>query len=70
MNNILGVQYLSAKRKDKYYLYAFICGAFLTVVLNFILIPLFLINGILCAMIVGEIALTLMMIILIKGKNL
>lgn len=70
INNIIGIQYLSAKRKDKFYLIAFIIGALFTIVLNFILIPRFLIDGIVSAMIVGEIILTLVMIFLIKGKKL
>lgn len=70
MNNILGIQYLSAKRKDKYYLIAFLIGGIVTIILNLFLIPHYLINGILCAMIIGEIVLTITMIILIKGKSL
>ena len=70
MNNIIGIQYLSAKRKDQFYLMAFILGALSTVLLNFVLIPKFLIDGIVSAMIVGEIILTLAMIVLIKGKKL
>ena len=49
---------------------AFILGALSTVLLNFVLIPKFLIDGIVSAMIVGEIILTLAMIVLIKGKKL
>lgn len=70
MNNIIGIQYLSAKRKDKFYLIAFVVGALSTTLLNFILIPKYLIDGIISAMIFGEIMLTLVMVILIKGKKL
>lgn len=70
MNNIIGIQYLSAKRKDKFYLIAFVIGALSTTLLNFILIPKYLIDGIISAMIFGEIILTLVMVILIKGKKL
>ena len=70
MNNIIGIQYLSAKRKDKFYLIAFVVGALSTTLLNFILIPKYLIDGIISAMIFGEILLTLAMVILIKGKKL
>ena len=70
MNNVLGIQYLSAKRRDKYYLKSFLMGGVGTILLNLLLIPQFSIDGILCAMIVGEIILTMAMIILIKRKGL
>ena len=65
VNNIIGIQYLSAMRKDKLYTSSFIVAGLVTVLLNFILIPHLLINGILVSMIFGEILLTLCMLGLI-----
>lgn len=62
VNNIIGIQYLSAMRKDKLYTSSFIVAGLVTVLLNFILIPHLLINGILVSMIFGEILLTLCML--------
>lgn len=70
MNNVIGIQYLSAKRLDKFYMIAFVLGGLITVILNLVLIPSMAIDGILFAMISGEIVLTMTMILLIKGKDL
>lgn len=65
INNIIGIQYLSAMRKDKFYTLSFIVAGLIAVLLNFILIPHLMINGILISMIFGEILLTICMIGLI-----
>ncbi|MCG9524809.1 oligosaccharide flippase family protein, partial [Acinetobacter pittii] len=65
INNIIGIQYLTAMRKDKVYTYSFVVAASATVILNIILIPHFMIDGILFSMIFGEILLTLSMLVLI-----
>ncbi|WP_228270610.1 flippase [Acinetobacter colistiniresistens] len=70
MNNVLGIQYLSAKKLDKFYMLAFIVSGSITTLMNLILIPEMLIDGILYAMIIGEIILTVAMIVMIKGKKL
>lgn len=70
MNNIIGVQYLSAKRREKQYSLAFAIAALITVVMNFILIPIFNINGIVISMIFGEIMLTILMLNLFKRKKI
>lgn len=61
INNIIGIQYLTAKREDKFYTYSFIIAGVVTVLLNIMLIPQIMINGILISMISGEILLTLCM---------
>ena len=61
----VGIQYLSAMRHDKLYTVSFIVAGTVTVLLNALLIPYFLINGILFSMIVGEILLTACMLGLI-----
>lgn len=61
INNIIGIQYLSASKNDKYYMYSFFIAGIVTVLLNIILVPYFLINGILFSMIFGEILLTFCM---------
>lgn len=61
INNIIGIQYLSASKNDKYYMYSFFIAGIITVLLNIILVPYFLINGILFSMIFGEILLTFCM---------
>lgn len=65
MNNMIGIQYLTAKRKDKFYTSSFVVAGLTTVVLNVILVPHFLINGILFSMIFGEVLLTFIMLGLI-----
>lgn len=65
INNIIGIQYLTAMRKDRIYTYSFMVAASVTVLLNFFLIPHFMINGILISMIFGEILLTVCMSTLI-----
>ena len=65
INNVIGIQYLTAMRKDKFYTAAFIIAGLTTVVLNALLIPNFMINGILFSMIFGEILLTIIMLGLI-----
>lgn len=65
INNIIGIQYLTAMRKDKVYTYSFVAAASATVILNIIPIPHFMIDGILFSMIFGEILLTLSMLGLI-----
>lgn len=65
INNIIGIQYLTAMRKDKIYTYSFVVAASATVFLNIVLIPHFMIDGILFSMIFGEILLTLAMLGLI-----
>lgn len=65
LNNIIGIQYLSASRKDKFYTFSFIVAGLVTVLLNLVLIPHLLINGVLVSMIVGEILLTICMLALI-----
>lgn len=65
LNNIIGIQYLSALRKDKFYTFSFIVAGLVTVLLNLVLIPHLLINGVLVSMIVGEILLTICMLTLI-----
>ncbi len=65
INNVIGIQYLSAMRHDKLYTVSFIVAGTVTVLLNALLIPYFLINGILFSMIVGEILLTACMLGLI-----
>lgn len=70
VNNVLGIQYLSAKKLDKFYMIAFIAGGLFTIIMNLILIPSMLINGILYSMIIGEIILTVIMMMFIKGKRL
>ncbi|RZG46422.1 flippase [Acinetobacter wuhouensis] len=65
INNIIGIQYLSASRNDKFYTISFCLAGSVTVLLNFILIPYLLINGILFSMIFGEILLTICMLALI-----
>ena len=62
INNIFGIQYLSASKNDKYYMYSFFIAGIITVLLNTLLIPYFLINGIIFSMIFGEILLTVCMI--------
>ena len=62
INNIFGIQYLSASKNDKYYMYSFFIAGIITVLLNILLVPYFLINGILFSMIFGEILLTVCMI--------
>lgn len=49
---------------------AFIVSGSITTLMNLILIPEMLIDGILYAMIIGEIILTVAMIVMIKGKKL
>jgi len=66
INNILGIQYLSASKNDKYYMYSFFIAGIITVLLNILLVPYFLINGILFSMIFGEILLTVCMIYFIS----
>lgn len=66
INNIIGIQYLSASKNDKYYMYSFFIAGIITVILNIVLIPYFLINGILFSMIFGEILLTICMIYFIS----
>ncbi|MFW1736289.1 MULTISPECIES: flippase [unclassified Acinetobacter] len=70
MNNVFGIQYLSAKKLDKFYMLAFIISGSITILMNLLLIPNMLIDGILYSMIIGEIILTVTMIVLIKGKQL
>ncbi|OTG90620.1 flippase [Acinetobacter sp. ANC 3832] len=65
INNIIGIQYLSASRKDKFYTASFLVAGLVTVLLNLVLIPHLLINGILISMISGEILLTICMLALI-----
>lgn len=65
INNIIGIQYLSASRRDKFYTVSFIVAGLVTVLLNLLLIPNLLINGILISMIIGEIVLTICMLALI-----
>ena len=65
INNIFGIQYLSAKKLDKYYMRAFIFAGLLTLILNVSLIPILMINGLLIGIIVGEITLTLLMMFFI-----
>ena len=65
INNIIGIQYLSASRKDKFYTFSFIVAGLITVLLNLVLIPHLLINGVIISMIVGEILLTICMLALI-----
>ncbi|WP_010113558.1 flippase [Acinetobacter sp. P8-3-8] len=65
INNIIGIQYLSASRKDKFYTSSFIVAALVTVLLNLVLIPHLLINGVLISMITGEILLSICMLALI-----
>lgn len=65
LNNIIGIQYLSASRNDKYYTTSFVVAGLVTILLNLWLIPCLLINGVLISMIVGEIVLTLCMLALI-----
>lgn len=65
MNNIIGIQYLTAKREDKFYTYSFVVAGVLTVLLNIVLIPYFMIDGILISMISGEIILTMCMLLFI-----
>lgn len=62
VNNIIGIQYLSAMRKDKFYTSSFIVAGLVTVLLNFVLIPHLQIDGILISMIFGEVLLTMCMI--------
>ena len=66
INNIFGIQYLSASKNDKYYMYSFFIAGIITVLLNILLVPYFLINGILFSMIFGEILLTVCMIYFIS----
>lgn len=66
INNIIGIQYLSAGKKDKYYMYSFFIAGIITVILNIALVPYFLIDGILFSMIFGEILLTIFMIYFIS----
>ncbi|AMW77516.1 polysaccharide biosynthesis protein [Acinetobacter sp. TGL-Y2] len=66
INNIIGIQYLSASKNDKYYMYSFFIAGIITVLLNIVLVPYFLINGILFSMIFGEILLTIFMIYFIS----
>ncbi|WP_228135094.1 flippase [Acinetobacter ursingii] len=70
VNNVIGIQYLCARKKDKFYTLAFIISGLITVLLNLALIPRIGINGILYATIFGEIILTLAMLIFIRGKKL
>lgn len=65
INNIIGIQYLSASRNDKFYTLSFCIAGIVTVLLNFLLIPHLLMNGILISMISGEILLTICMLVLI-----
>ncbi len=65
INNIIGIQYLSASRKDKFYTSSFIVAGLVTVLLNLVLIPHLLINGVLISMITGEILLSICMLALI-----
>lgn len=65
LNNIIGIQYLTAMRKDKFYTFSFFIAGFTTVALNLCLVPYFFINGILFSMIIGEILLTVIMLSLI-----
>ncbi|ENV90490.1 flippase [Acinetobacter bereziniae] len=65
INNIIGIQYLSASRKDKFYTFSFIVAGLITVFLNLVLIPHLLINGVIVSMIVGEVLLTICMLALI-----
>ena len=62
VNNVIGIQYLSASRNDKYYTTSFVVAALVTVLLNLLLIPHLLINGVLISMIIGEILLTICML--------
>lgn len=62
INNIIGIQFLSASKKDKFYTISFIIAGLLTVLLNLILIPIYQINGILYAMVFGEIVLLVSML--------
>lgn len=66
INNIIGIQYLSAGKKDKYYMYSFFIAGIITVILNITLVPNFLIDGILFSMIFGEILLTILMVYFIS----
>lgn len=70
VNNVVGIQFLSAKRLDKFYLNSFIFAGLITLLLNFILIPNLAMDGILYSMVVGELALTFSMLFLIKKKAL
>ncbi|MDN5488655.1 MAG: oligosaccharide flippase family protein, partial [Lactococcus lactis] len=65
INNIIGIQYLSALRKDKFYTFSFVVAGLVTVILNLVLIPHLLINGVLISMITGEILLSICMLALI-----
>lgn len=65
INNIIGIQYLSALRKDKFYTLSFVIASLITVLLNILLISYFAINAILFSMIFGEILLTIIMVGLI-----
>ncbi|TVT81184.1 flippase [Acinetobacter colistiniresistens] len=65
VNNIIGIQYLSASRKDKFYTSSFVVAGLVTMILNLLLIPHFLINGVLVSMIIGEILLSICMLALI-----
>ncbi|WP_180138620.1 flippase [Acinetobacter sp. YH12043] len=66
INNIIGIQYLSASKNDKYYMCSFFIAGIIAVLLNSALVPYFLINGILFSMIFGEILLTVCMIYFIS----
>ncbi|MCY6413488.1 flippase [Acinetobacter sp. VNH17] len=65
VNNIIGIQYLSASRKDKFYTSSFVVAGLVTMILNLVLIPHLFINGVLISMIVGEILLSICMLALI-----
>ncbi|WP_445114564.1 flippase [Acinetobacter sp. WZC-1] len=65
INNIIGIQYLSALRKDKFYTFSFVVASLVTVILNLVLIPHLFINGVLISMITGEILLSICMLALI-----
>ena len=65
INNIIGIQYLTAMRNDKFYTFSFLIAGVTTVLLNVCLVPYFMINGILFSMIFGEITLTIIMLGLI-----
>lgn len=70
VNNVVGIQFLSAKKLDVFYLKSFIFAGLITLLLNFFLIPKLVMDGILYSMVIGELVLTFSMLFLIRKNRL
>lgn len=62
LNNIIGYQYLIASKQEKMYSNSFVKASFITILLYVVFTNQFSIYGVIAAMLIGEIALTLLMI--------